>query len=112
MKLQAKVNLLKNQTGNVKALASVNLNDEFVINDLRVMDGSKGLWVSMPSKKGKDGKYSDIFHPISAKSRLDIFDCILKEYEKKVDSEGDNVEKEENIAKKNGTTSEADEVPF
>lgn len=52
MKLQAKINLFKNQTGNVKAFASVTLGGEYVINDLRVMDGAKGLWVANPSKSG------------------------------------------------------------
>ena len=53
MKLQARVNLFSNQTGNIKAFASVTLGGEYVINDLKVMDGSKGLWVSMPQKRGK-----------------------------------------------------------
>ena len=111
MKLQAKINLFKNQTGNVKAFASVTLGGEYVINDLRVMDGAKGLWVSMPSKKGKDGEYKDIFHPITAKSRTDIFDCVLKEYEKKVNAESEAGAKTENAVEPEKETT-ADEIPF
>jgi len=111
MKLQARVNLLKNQTGNIKAFASVTLGGEYVINDLRVMDGSKGLWVSMPSKKGKNDKYADIFFPITKKARQDLFDCVLAEYEKKVNKESEAGAKAENAVEPEKETT-ADEIPF
>ena len=111
MKLQARVNLLKNQTGNIKAFASVTLGGEYVINDLRVMDGAKGLWVANPSKKGKDDKYADIFFPITKKARQDLFDCVLKEYEKKVAGESEAGAKVENAVEPEKETT-ADEVPF
>lgn len=111
MKLQAKINLFKNQTGNVKAFASVTLDGAYVANDLKVMDGAKGLWVSMPSKKNKNGEYKDIFHPITGKARTDIFDCVLAEYEKKVAGEGEAGAKEENPTSAPQSES-ADEIPF
>ena len=111
MKLQARVNLLKNQTGNIKAFASVTLGGEYVINYLRVMDGAKGLWVAMPNRKIKDGEYKDIFHPITGKARTDIFDCVLKEYEKKVAGESEAGAKTENAVEPEKETT-ADEVPF
>jgi len=111
MKLQARVNLLGNQTGNIKAFASVTLDGSYVINDLKVMSGAKGLWVSMPRKKGKDGEYKDIFHPITGKARTDIFDCVLKEYEKKVNKESEAGAKEENTVESVKETT-ADDIPF
>ena len=111
MKLQARVNLLKNQTGNIKAFASVTLGGEYVINDLRVMDGAKGLWVAMPNRKIKDGEYKDIFHPITGKARTDIFDCVLKEYEKKVAGESEAGAKVENAVEPEKETT-ADDIPF
>ena len=111
MKLQARVNLFSNQTGNIKAFASVTLGGEYVINDLKVMSGAKGLWVSMPSKKGKDDKYTDIFHPITAKARTDIFDCVLKEYEKKVNADSEAGAKVENAVETVKEES-TDDIPF
>ena len=111
MKLQARVNLFSNQTGNIKAFASVTLGGEYVINDLKVMDGSKGLWVSMPSKKGKDGEYKPIFHPITAKARTDIFDCVLAEYEKKINTKNKTNAKAENTVKSKKEIN-ADDIPF
>ena len=111
MKLQARVNLFKNQTGNIKAFASVTLGGEYVINDLKVMDGSKGLWVSMPSKKGKDDKYNDIFFPITKKARQDLFDCVLAEYEKKVNADSEAGAKVENAVETVKEES-TDDIPF
>ena len=75
------------------------------------MDGAKGLWVSMPRKKGKDGEYKDIFHPITGKARTDIFDCVLKEYEKKVNKESEAGAKAENTVKSKKEIN-ADDIPF
>ncbi len=111
MKLQARVNLFSNRTGNVKAFASVTLGGEYVIKDLKVMDGAKGLWVANPSKKGKDDKYADIFFPITKKARQDLFDCVLSEYEKKITNEGEAGAKTENAVEPEKETT-VDEVPF
>ena len=111
MKLQARVNLFSNQTGNIKAFASVTLDGAYVANDLKVMDGAKGLWVSMPNRKIKDGEYKDIFHPITGKARTDIFDCVLKEYEKKLNADSEAGAKAENAIEPESKTT-ADEIPF
>jgi stage V sporulation protein G len=70
--------------GNVKAYASVSLDNEFVVKGLKVIEGEKGLWVSMPSKKGKDGSYQDLFHPVSKEARDKIVDAVLKAYQEQV----------------------------
>jgi len=66
--------------GNVKAYASVSFDNEFVVKGLKVVEGEKGLWVSMPSRKMKDGSFQDIFHPVSKEARDKIVDAVLKAY--------------------------------
>ena len=68
--------------GKMKAIVSITLDDEFVIHDIKVIEGDKGLFIAMPSKKAKDGEYKDIAHPISSQSRDRIQKIILDQYEK------------------------------
>ena len=67
--------------GKMKAVASITLDDEFVVHDIKVIEGEKGLFNAMPSKKGNDGEYRDIAHPISASTRAEIQHLILEKYE-------------------------------
>ena len=87
MKLTCRVNLIKEPKGSTKAFASLNFEEAFVVGGLRVVEGSKGLFVSMPQQKTKDkdgnDKYSDLCYPLSKKAREYIEDLILKEYKKK-----------------------------
>jgi len=69
----------KNST--LKAFASVTFDKEFVVKNLRIIDGEKGLFVAMPSQLGSDNKYYDIAFPITAEFREKITDAVLKEYE-------------------------------
>ena len=71
-----------NAEGRMKAMASITLDGEFVVHDLRVIDGSNGLFVAMPSKKMPDGEFKDIAHPISALMREKIQEVVLTEYNK------------------------------
>ncbi|MBE8539007.1 septation protein SpoVG family protein [Geoglobus acetivorans] len=66
--------------GAVKAYASVSLDGEFVVKGLKVIEGENGLWVSMPSRKGKDGSYQDIFHPTSKEARDKIVNAVMEAY--------------------------------
>uniref|UniRef100_A0A7C3YQM3 Septation protein spoVG n=1 Tax=Geoglobus ahangari TaxID=113653 RepID=A0A7C3YQM3_9EURY len=68
--------------GAVKAYASVSLDGEFVVKGIKILESEKGLWVSMPSRKAKDGSYQDIFHPTTREAREKIVNAILKEYKK------------------------------
>ena len=66
----------------VKAMASVTFDDNFVIHDIRVVEGSKGLFIAMPSRRLPNGSYRDIVHPTNSETRDEIQDIVLEEYEK------------------------------
>jgi len=68
--------------GKMKAIVSITLDDEFVVHDIKVIEGEKGLFIAMPSKKGTDGEYRDIAHPINSATRDGIQRIILESYEK------------------------------
>lgn len=68
--------------GKMKAVVSITIDDEFVIHDIKVIEGEKGLFIAMPSKKTADGEYRDIAHPINSDTRDLIQNTILGEYER------------------------------
>ena len=68
--------------GKMKAVVSITLDDEFVVHDIKVIEGEKGLFVAMPSKKAVAGEYRDIAHPINSGTRELIQTTILNAYEK------------------------------
>ncbi|GAX88669.1 septation regulator SpoVG [Effusibacillus lacus] len=69
-----------NTEGRMKAIASITLDHEFVIHDIRIIDGNNGLFVAMPSKRTPDGEFRDIAHPISSEARQKIQLAILNVY--------------------------------
>lgn len=71
----------------MKAVVSITLDDEFVVHDIKVIEGEKGLFIAMPSRKSSDGEYRDIAHPINSGTRERLQDLILEEYEKAVSDE-------------------------
>ncbi|MCM1087979.1 MAG: septation regulator SpoVG [Blautia sp.] len=70
------------QDGKMKAIVSITIDDEFVVHDIKVIEGEKGLFIAMPSKKATDGEYRDIAHPINSATRESIQRIILDSYEK------------------------------
>lgn len=70
--------------GKMKAIVSITLDDEFVVHDIKVIEGEKGLFIAMPSKKASDGEYRDIAHPINSSTRELIQKIILDNYERAV----------------------------
>lgn len=66
--------------GKMKAVVSITIDDEFVVHDIKVIEGEKGLFIAMPSKKAMDGEYRDIAHPISQVTRETIQRLILDAY--------------------------------
>ena len=68
--------------GKMRAIVSITIDDEFVIHDIKVIEGDKGLFIAMPSKKATDGEYRDIAHPINSSTRERIQKVILQGYEK------------------------------
>ena len=68
--------------GNMKAVASITLDNEFAIHDIKIIEGEKGLFIAMPSRKTPEGEYRDIAHPISHEVREVLQKAILEAYEK------------------------------
>ena len=66
--------------GKLKAIVSITMDDEFVVHDIKVIDGEKGLFIAMPSRKASDGEYKDIAHPINSETREKIQALILEKY--------------------------------
>ena len=66
--------------GKMKAVVSITIDDVFVVHDIKVIDGEKGLFITMPSKKSADGEYRDIAHPITTELRTSLQEKILKAY--------------------------------
>ena len=75
--------------GKMKAVVSITLDDEFVVHDIKVIEGEKGLFIAMPSRKSIDGEYRDIAHPINSGTRDKIQELILKSYENAVIEEAE-----------------------
>jgi len=67
--------------GKMKAVVSITIDDEFVVHDIKVIEGEKGLFIAMPSRKASDGEYRDIAHPINSGTREQIQSIILDKYE-------------------------------
>ncbi len=67
--------------GKMKAIVSITIDNEFVVHDIKVIEGEKGLFIAMPSRKASDGEYRDIAHPINSETREKIQSLILKAYE-------------------------------
>ncbi len=67
--------------GKMKAVVSITMDDEFVVHDIKVIEGDKGLFIAMPSRKATDGEYRDIAHPINSGTRDRIQKIILDKYE-------------------------------
>ena len=73
--------------GKMKAIVSITINNEFVVHDIKVIEGDKGLFIAMPSKKSLDGEYRDIAHPINSETRESIQKIILAKYNEVLDEE-------------------------
>ena len=73
--------------GKLKAIVSITLENEFVVHDIKVIEGEKGLFIAMPSKKSADGEFRDIAHPINSSTREKIQNIILERYQQSLDEE-------------------------
>ena len=67
--------------GKMKAVVSINIDEEFVVHDIKIIEGEKGLFIAMPSRKAADGEYRDIAHPINSDTRDRIQKLILEKYQ-------------------------------
>lgn len=74
------------QSGKMRAVVSITLNSEFVVHDIKVIEGEKGLFIAMPSKRTAEGEYRDVAHPINAQTRKLVEDAILAKYRECVET--------------------------
>ena len=75
--------------GKMRAVVSITIDDVFVVHDIKVIEGEKGLFIAMPSRKASDGEYRDIAHPINSNTRERIQSMILEKYEQALAEEPD-----------------------
>lgn len=71
----------------MKAVVSITIDEEFVVHDIKIIEGEKGLFIAMPSRKAADGEYRDIAHPINSETRERIQRLILEKYEETLAAE-------------------------
>ncbi len=76
-----------NKEGKMKAVVSITLDNEFVVHDIKIIEGEKGMFIAMPSRRAGDGEYRDIAHPINSDTREKIQSIILEKYEIAIDAE-------------------------
>lgn len=72
--------------GKMRAVVSITIDEEFVVHDIKVIEGEKGLFIAMPSRKAADGEYRDIAHPINSQTRDMIQQIILEKYRAEVEA--------------------------
>lgn len=77
-----RIRLVTKEDSKLKAVASITIDECFVVHDIKVIEGKEGFFISMPSKKTPDGEYRDIVHPINTETREKIIEDVLKAYEK------------------------------
>lgn len=85
MKITA-VNMRLVDREKVKAFASITIDDEFVVHDLRIVQGEKGLFVAMPSRRLPNGEFRDVAHPIKSEIREMVQNAVLEEYERQLEA--------------------------
>ncbi|MBE5908189.1 MAG: septation regulator SpoVG [Lachnospiraceae bacterium] len=70
--------------GKMKAVVSITIDEEFVVHDIKIIEGEKGLFIAMPSRKTSDGEFKDVAHPIKSSTREELQRIILERYEKEL----------------------------
>lgn len=68
------------EDGRLKAVASIIIDDVFVVHDIKILDGAEGCFIAMPSRKTPDGEYKDIAHPLNSETRNQISQVVLNAY--------------------------------
>lgn len=71
--------------GKMKAVVSITIDDEFVVHDIKIIEGEKGMFIAMPSRKAADGEYRDIAHPINTATRERLQNMILSKYQESLE---------------------------
>ena len=79
-----RVRLVQKEDSKLKAVASMTIDECFVIHDIKIIEGQEGYFIAMPSRKASDGEYKDIAHPINTDTRKQIIDIILNAFNEEV----------------------------
>ena len=95
---EVKVYLSREKNGRLKAYATIVFENTFIVRDLKVIEGDKGYFVSMPSRRRKDGSFRDIAHPLNTEMRQHIEDMVVAEYKKAMASGGSQIDQSEEPA--------------
>lgn len=82
-----RIRKIKADTGKLKAVASIIIDDCFAVHDIKIIEGSEGTFIAMPSRKTPDDEYKDIAHPINSETREQVKAVILTAYEKALQEE-------------------------
>lgn len=110
------VRITKFDNSKTLALATITLDDEFVVSGLKVLDGKNGLWVAMPNRKAQDGEYHDIAFPVTKQAREDIQYAVLTKYNEVEHVQPPNIVdtlKKQGVKNKHATIDvDEDDLPF
>ena len=79
-----RVRIVQKDDIKLKAVASITIDDCFVVHDIKVIEGNEGHFVAMPSRKTSDGEYKDIAHPINTETRQQLIDAVLDAFKKEL----------------------------
>ena len=79
---EVRVRLVKKDEGKLKAVASITIDDCFVVHDVKILEGTDDFFIAMPSKKTPDGEYKDVVHPLNTDTRVLFSKTVLGEFEK------------------------------
>ena len=83
---EVRVRLVKKEDSKLKAAATITIDDCFVVHDIKVISGTDGLFIAMPSRKTPEGEFKDIVHPINTETREMISKKVIEAYEKELNS--------------------------
>lgn len=92
-----------NGDGKMKAIVSITFDDEFVVHDIKVIEGQNGLFIAMPSRRMGDGDFRDIAHPLVSETRNKIKDAVLDAYERAL-------AEQENLPESEASTDDSTEI--
>ena len=79
-----RIRLINNEDSKLKAVASITIEDCFVVHDIKVLEGNQGFFISMPNRKTPEGEYKDVAHPINTPTREEINKLVLAKYEEEL----------------------------
>ena len=84
---EVRIRVVKKDDSKLKAVASITIDDCFVVHDIKVIDGTDGLFIAMPSRKTSDGEFKDIAHPLNTETREALKNAILSAYDEALEKE-------------------------